>query len=263
MTTDDSTNGLIELADRTGFVRCESMPITNDPRFFTGNVVDKRLAAFHVAGWIAVFMFTGGLGQLFGMKKDITFDTFWPSKDADGLIQLASFFLMFIVVLFNMIGTYVMVAQIYHTYRLMTAGPTGFEMATSYYLNKNIIFWRHFSIKCMLIGWPIYLVSMGLRLMVKFNRDMVKHEMWISVAKPTAKPLPTGYIGQLNAIGIIVCAIFFISAIFVYGIHARHFSVFKERYELAMVRSEGFVNMMSQVQTMSTRTRDQRHGIDF
>merc|ERR1719337_186217 len=72
---------------------------------------------------------------------------------------------------FNMLSTYVGVAQPYHTIRLMTAGPTGFEAATSYYLNRNIIAWRHMAIKYMLLSLPLYISQMGFRLIVKFDRQ--------------------------------------------------------------------------------------------
>merc|ERR1719359_1607232 len=95
----------------------------------------------------------------------------WSLKDFDGFIQLVSFGLLNFVLFFNMLAMYVGVAQPYHTIRLMTAGPTGFEIACSYYLNKNIVSYRHLAIKCMLLSLPIFLISCGLRLIVKFDRE--------------------------------------------------------------------------------------------
>jgi len=82
---------------------------------------------------------------------------------------------MTFVLFANVIATYVGVAQIYHTYRLETAGPTGFEMATSYYLNPNIVAWRHLAVKCMLNSLPLFLVSTGIRIDVNFDRQAVDH----------------------------------------------------------------------------------------
>merc|ERR1719359_1646694 len=88
----------------------------------------------------------------------------------DGALQFFNFILLLFVFFFNMVGTYVGVAQPYHVMRLLTSGPTGFEAAASYYLNKNIITWRHFAIKFSLVSLPLYIVQMGLRLIVKFDR---------------------------------------------------------------------------------------------
>merc|ERR1712232_1489414 len=89
----------------------------------------------------------------------------------EGCLQLVSFSIMTFVLFVNLLATYVGVAQVYHTYRLETAGPTGFEMATSYYLNPNIVAWRHLAIKCMLFSMPMFLVSTGLRVAVNFDRE--------------------------------------------------------------------------------------------
>merc|ERR1712187_198770 len=89
----------------------------------------------------------------------------------EGNLQLLSFTIMTFVLFANIIATYVGVAQIYHTYRLETAGPTGFEMATSYYLNPNIVCWRHVAVKCMLNSLPLFLVSTGIRIEVNFERQ--------------------------------------------------------------------------------------------
>merc|ERR1719482_2275171 len=94
----------------------------------------------------------------------------WNPMDFDGCIQLISFTLLTFVLFANVLSTYIAVAQPYHTIRLMTAGPTGFEIAASYYLNRNIVAWRHMAIKYMLISLPMYISQMGIRLIVKFDR---------------------------------------------------------------------------------------------
>merc|ERR1719217_2060336 len=98
------------------------------------------------------------------MKKDIDLWTL------DGQLQSISFGIMTLVLFANVIATYIGVAQVYHSYRLETAGPTGFEMATSYYLNPNIVSWRHIAIKGMLHSLPLFLISTGLRIQVNFDR---------------------------------------------------------------------------------------------
>merc|ERR1719471_545799 len=96
----------------------------------------------------------------------------------DGICQFLGFSLMCLVLFANMLATYVGVAQPYHTYRLMTAGPTGFETAAAYYLNRDIVAWRHLSVKLMLLSMPVFVVSCGFRLLVKFDRDgRMEHEL--------------------------------------------------------------------------------------
>merc|ERR1719502_900968 len=89
----------------------------------------------------------------------------------NGILQLVAFVLNLVIFFANMLSTYVGVAQPYHTIRLMTAGPTGFEAAASYYLNRNIVAWRHIAIRGMLLSLPLYISQMGIRLIVKFDRS--------------------------------------------------------------------------------------------
>merc|ERR1719188_2319846 len=117
----------------------------------------------------------------------------------EGNLQLLSFTIMTFVLFANIIATYVGVAQIYHTYRLETAGPTGFEMAASYYLNPNIVAWRHIAVKSMLYSLPLFLVSSGMRIEVHFERV---------AAEPTPPSLP-----EARAIGLFFMVLYVIIAI--------------------------------------------------
>merc|ERR1719352_1818301 len=91
----------------------------------------------------------------------------------EGQLQITSFLIMTVVLYANVLATYVGVAQVYHSFRLETAGPTGFEMAASYYLNPNIVSWRHLAIKGMLLSMPMFLISTGMRIAVNFDRAAV------------------------------------------------------------------------------------------
>merc|ERR1719498_1997695 len=91
-----------------------------------------------------------------------------------GVLQLVSFLVLLFILFSNTLATYIGVAQPYHTIRLMTAGPTGFDAAASYYLNRNIVSQRHVAIKLMLTSLPLYIFQMALRLVVKFDRDTEK-----------------------------------------------------------------------------------------
>lgn len=53
----------------------------------------------------------------------------------------------------------------------MTAGPTGIELASMFYLTKAIVMWRHFAIKCLMNGMALFMLSSGVTLFVKFIKD--------------------------------------------------------------------------------------------
>merc|ERR1719389_772710 len=136
------------------------------------------------------------------MKKDMGLFTL------DGQLEMFSFIIMTFVLMANIVATYVGVAQVYHAYRLETAGPTGFEMATSYYLNPNIVSWRHLAIKGMLGSLPLFLISSGMRIEVHFAR---------AALKPAA---PTWY--EDRCIGSFFMAVYFLMAVVVWYIHGKH-----------------------------------------
>lgn len=221
--------GLSMLQDSIGLIQSESMDLTNDPRFFQGNVLNKRLAAFSGLSVVSGLM-VGTASGVISMKKDINFQTY------EGVMQLVSFSLMAIVLFLNVIATYVGVAQIYHVYRLETAGPTGFEMATSYYLNPNIVAWRHLAVKCMLNGMPIFLISSGIRICVNFERSATEEVVQID---------------PLNAriLGIVFLTIFAIKGWLMWYVHCVHVAVFKDNYQLAKERELPYLrsvqNMMN------------------
>merc|ERR1719359_750568 len=112
------------------------------------------------------------MDNLFGMDKNMQIFT---DNDRvfhfNGVLQLISFMMLICILWMNMLATYAGVAQPYHTLRLMTAGPTGFDAAASYYLNRNIVTFRHAAIRLMLISLPLYILQMGIRLVVKFDRS--------------------------------------------------------------------------------------------
>jgi len=215
---DDHENLIEGAVTATNFVQSESMDIQNDPRFFQGNIIDKRLAAFSGLSVVSGLMVGTAMDQLFGMKKDFLFDI-------DGALQLVSFALLSMVLFTNMVATFVGVAQVYHTYRLVSAGPTGFEMAASYYLNKNIAFYRHYAIKMMLLSLPTSLVSIGLRLQVKVDLD----------TKGAPPESTQGLVGirvfGVTVLGLIMWVFWTIAGILLMYIHRKHSQVFSSSYE--------------------------------
>merc|ERR1719486_214650 len=168
----DQTAGLAAWCEEQGLVRADSMDIVNDPRFFGDNVLKFRLEAFAALEIVSGLMAENAMSQLFNMNKRMPiFDQDKLVFSFNGLLQLMCFGILVFVLFQNMLAMYIGLAQPYHTYRLMTAGPTGFDAAASYYLNRNIVSWRHLAIKLMLQSLPLYILQMGLRLVVKFDRE--------------------------------------------------------------------------------------------
>merc|ERR1712232_404880 len=196
-----------------GMARAESMEITNDPRFFTDNVINYRLAAFGSTGILSGLFIGQAMSDIMGMDKNMD-PTRWI-----GCIQLSCFTLLCVILFFNVLATYVSVAQPYHCYRLMTSGPTGFECAASYYLNKNIATYRHLSVKCMMVSLPLYIIQMGLRVQVKFDRGN-KDGPDLDKNAPLYSDLE----------GVVFGSLLIVMGLFLFGIHYTHFAVFQERY---------------------------------
>jgi len=206
-----------------GIVSSESMDMTNDPRLFGSNVLMKRLLAFSALALVSSIMVKTTQAQLLKLKKDIDLTT------GDGFLQFTSFVTMNLTLFTNMLAMYVGVAQHYFTYRLMTAGPTGYEMASAYYLNPNIAFWRHAAIKGMLSSLPLYLFATAVKLLVMFDQDMPN--------PPEKHPDPNSWalarIGSLSVLGLMVCLLWMSMAVGLCFVDTRHRTVFREKYETA------------------------------
>lgn len=233
-------NPLMSMLEQgTGLVHSESMHMTNDPRFFQGSVLEKRLAAFGGLSVVSGLM-VGTCSDVISMKKDMNLSRL------EGNLQLLSFTIMTLVLFANIVATYVGVAQIYHAYRLETAGPTGFEMATSYYLNPNIVSWRHLAVKCMLISLPLFLLSTGIRIEVNFDRQAVDPHA-LAPSEWSARCLGFGFM-----------MIYGLMALLVSYIHAKHVAIFRERYDIMKRREMPY---LKHVHSMMSSQR-QKHPLD-
>ncbi|CAE8599596.1 unnamed protein product [Polarella glacialis] len=229
--------GLRMMEDHVGLVNSESMDLSNDPRFFQASNLDKRLQALSGLSVVSGLM-VGTCSEVISMKKDINFVTF------EGITQFVAFTLMSVTLFLNILATYVGVAQIYHSYRLETSGPTGFEMAASYYLNPNICAWRHLSVKAMLTGLAVFMIATGMRVAVNFERNIQKSEF---PNKVTTHVLAAAFGGGYILAGVLV-----------YWVHKQHHTVFTENYESVRNREGPYLR---HVQTMMTsRSQNKRGG---
>eukprot|EP00435_Cladocopium_sp_Y103_P009422 s345_g2.t1 len=230
------------MEDSFGLVQSDSMDLQNDPRFFQGNVLDKRLAAFSTLSVVSTLMITSTT-HVIAMKKRMNF------KSTEGCLRCLSFGLMSIVLFLNIVATYVAMAQTYHTYRLETAGPTGFEIATSYYLNPNITAWRHFAVKCLLNGLTLFLISTGIRVAVSFEEltdDEDRSQMRVDRAHFMA-----GIFGVCYAVG----------GLLMHYIHTKHQDVFRMNYNLAKEHERPYMAGVHELM-MSQRSRNYLRGPD-
>jgi len=158
-----------------GLVGSESMDLVNDPRFFSTTVIEKRLAAFGGLATVGSLALGQSVKQMFSFKKDMNFedkiDLFNVIPVYIGWLQMASFFSQMIISFMLLTAVFVMVQQIFYTHRLLTAGPTGFEQASLFYLNRTMTAWRHLSMKSLLFGLVGYMAASGFVLFVKFIKD--------------------------------------------------------------------------------------------
>jgi len=151
--------------------RSESMDITNDPRFFAGNVMDKRLTAFKSLTLVSSIMFGTALSQTFALKKDMDFSKVEPLVGNLAMWQIIAFFLALMVAIQCLLSLYIIAQQLFYVYRLMTAGSLGFDLAAVFYLTRTITMWRHLAIKLLFNGMLKFLVLVGIQLFVTFYND--------------------------------------------------------------------------------------------
>jgi len=156
-----------------GLWYAESMDLSNDPRFMGDTILDKRLAAFTALSIIA------------SISTGAVCDNFFPFLDSNnlkflgahqkpwdfvrGLMQLAGFLLMSLVLFLDVVATIVFGAQFYYTYKLMTSGPVGFESARGFYKDPKMTEYRSRAALGLIIGLPLFLLSIGCMIYVKFD----------------------------------------------------------------------------------------------
>jgi len=227
--------------ESAGVVRSDSMDVVNDPRFFQDNVINYRLAAFAGLSVVSGLLVQNCMDQLFDMDKNMQIFTqshriFHPL----GVLQLLAFLILILILGMNMLATYVGVAQPYHTIRLMTAGPTGFDTAASYYLNRNIVTFRHAAIRAMLTSLPLYILQMGIRLVVKFDRTTMEKG-----------PAPDNTPMDSRVQGIVFAVLMALMAAGLWWIHLKHFAIFRDRYNQihSHVTGPTFTNYMQSMMT--------------
>merc|ERR1719482_1416699 len=168
-----------------GCATAESMDVTNDPRFFAGSIMNKRLAAFQSLTLVSSLMFGTALSQCFKINKDMNFSHWDPLVGNIAIWEYCGFILSVIVASMCLLSLYVISHQLFYTTRLTTAGPTGFEQATMFYLTRVIVVWRHIAVAALFNGLWLFILMVGIQFFVTFYKDAEAktdkvHEIWVS-----------------------------------------------------------------------------------
>lgn len=244
--------------------RAESMDITNDPRFFAGSVMNKRLMAFKSLTIVSSLMFGTALGQCFKIKKDMDFSKWDPLVGNIAIWEFVGFLLSVIVASMCLFSLYVISHQLFYTIRLTTAGPTGFEQASMFYLTRVMVVWRHLAVSCLFNGLWLFIILVGIQFFVTFYKDAIKitdkhHQVWISNmvnGSSVDKALWTPHSHQQldmrvhTALGYIALAMFIVFTGVLAVVRKQHVQVFQSGYAKAKLMSDP---LEMQVKAMGTR----------
>jgi len=142
--------------------------LQNDPRFFTENVIEKRLEAFEALAIVTELMSVCAVQQCFELTNDYS----WTGGLVHvAVVQLVGFFTMVLVTLLSTIATVVLSLQLFFTIRLMTAGPTGFDKAARFYQDSRMWRWRERAIFGVKWSMVLFMFSTGCMLFVKFYTE--------------------------------------------------------------------------------------------
>mmetsp|Transcript_53031 Transcript_53031/g.113888 ORF Transcript_53031/g.113888 Transcript_53031/m.113888 type:complete len:258 (-) Transcript_53031:291-1064(-) len=204
-----------------GFEREGTAELTNDPRFFTENVIDKRLAAFEALAIVTEIMAAEAVKQCFELPKD--FELVGPYFHV-AVIQLAGFFLMCAVMFAATMATAVLSLQLFFTIRLMTAGPTGFDKAARFYTSRIMWIWRERAIYGVKFSLVSFTLATGLMLYVKFYQGGVGEEEMHREMKEPIEVLAH------KIIAAIVLVVFLVLTAIIAWLCKTHQSVFDECY---------------------------------
>jgi len=223
----------------------ESMDVSNDPRFFAKNVMDKRLSAFKSLTIVSSLMFGTSVKQCFELKKNMDFSSYEPYVGNIAIWQMTGFCTSLVVTFMCLLSLYVIAHQLFYTYRLMTAGPTGFEQATVFYLTRAITIWRHVAIKCLFNGLWAFMALVGIQLFVKFYKDADSektgpHIVWamnlVNGTSQDHKVIEMVHHHKLNMtthaiVGYMIFFLFMCGMAVLYYIRHTHMTVFRNNYQ--------------------------------
>mmetsp|Transcript_60031 Transcript_60031/g.130198 ORF Transcript_60031/g.130198 Transcript_60031/m.130198 type:complete len:239 (+) Transcript_60031:43-759(+) len=211
----ESTNILPGL----GFFRSDSVEVTNDPRIFLDNVLSRRLGAFETVVVASVLVASVSCSTLIVMEEK---KESWT--EYVGLVGMTVVFVM------NLFCVLVITQQYYQIFRLMTAGPTGFEISKSYYLNKNVATLRHMSTNAFFKSIPIFVGSIGIMVFQKLRTR------WL--------------------VSIPVLVVILTVAVLLHIVNRKHASIFYEKYILTKRHEAPLMGHLRNMKMDINRTGD-------
>eukprot|EP00425_Heterocapsa_triquetra_P034834 CAMPEP_0195125870 /NCGR_PEP_ID=MMETSP0448-20130528/133826_1 /TAXON_ID=66468 /ORGANISM="Heterocapsa triquestra, Strain CCMP 448" /LENGTH=147 /DNA_ID=CAMNT_0040163535 /DNA_START=21 /DNA_END=464 /DNA_ORIENTATION=+ len=136
---------------------------------------------------------------------------------------------MTLIFIMNLFTVVVLLQQMFMTYRLLTTGPTGFEVAKSYYLNPNITTLRHTAIKMFFIALPLFVAGQSCMVIVNFSKS----------GSETNMALAWPIVVFLILYSLLLC-----------WINNKQQAIFKDRYAMAKHHDQPLLNHL---ESMSSR----------
>lgn len=214
-----------------GLIQKASMDLVNDPRFFTPNVIDKRLSALTALSIVCGIMAGAAVDQCFALRKNfVLFSGSWYSFNLFGWIQFVGFAVMCMVLVMNVFTTLIFGLQLFFTFRLMTAGPAGFESAKAFYLHPRTTYWRQLSATYLMKGMPLFVLSVGAMLFTKTRIENVTD--------------------TLHIVAWICLGFFTFSSLFLFSVCRQHQAAFDDKYQV------GFENLKPLMTAMQAKADD-------
>lgn len=176
--------------------------------------------------------------------------------------QITGFMLMLFVMFSCMFSLYILAHQLFYTYRLLTAGPCGFEQAAIFYLARTMTLWRHLAIKALLNGLWLFLFSVGITLFVKCIKDGshgTGHQEYVVVLnvkdgtstneKVAHVPMPGHELDMTvhTGLAIGILALFWCFTLFLLFVRRQHTQAFQECHHHAQVAQQPLLNTHRQM----------------
>jgi hypothetical protein len=143
------------------FPRSMTAEVTNDPRVFNENVIEKRFSAFEAIVVAAVLLAGSSCGALLETRESESTSPF-----TTGYLAVWLYLVCFSC---NMVAVLILTMQYYQAYRLMTAGSTGFETCKEYYMNPSVNELRHMAAKLFFWSIPMFVIAMGVEMLHRMS----------------------------------------------------------------------------------------------
>lgn len=163
--SDASATDMLMMEDMEDLEKEGTAELTNDPRFFTENVIDKRLAAFEAVAIVTAMMSEVALKETLALAGEFKFVGVHIHV---AIFQCIGEALMVSVMFVSTLASGVLSMQLFYTIRLMTASPTGFDKASRFYQDRRMWLWRERAMSGVKYSLVAMLQSMGFMLYVMF-----------------------------------------------------------------------------------------------